>query len=183
MKFVPNIRRVLFLNALSLGLILAIFLALFYPAWEAGHLGGGQRQTVVENTGEYTVSPDCHQARKTADKFQTLMPLAVLGLVLLTSIGLMIFQFTEIPRYVELTAAGVKWGRWRQPEVFIPYAEIIEVYERPAGRLTSGAICLRTIDKPRLGYRLAFNAYPQAGEIYRELQLRVAKEQYGTIPI
>jgi len=123
------------------------------------------------------LSQKFHQARKTAEKFQTLMPLAVLGLVLLTSIGLMIFQFTEIPRYVELTADGVKWGRWRQPEVFIPYAEIIEVYERPAGRLTSGAICLRTRNKPRLGYRLAFNAYPQAGEIYRKLQLRVAREK------
>ena len=173
MKFVPNIRRVLFLNALSFGLILAIFLALLYPAWQSGTLGRGQRQTVVEDTGEYTVSPDYQQAGKTADKFQTLMPWAVLGVILLCSVALVLFQFTEIPPYVELTDAGLKWGRWRGGEFFIPYQEIIKLSKRPQGNLISGAILIRTRDKPRLGYRLASNAYPQAEEIYRELHLKV----------
>lgn len=177
MKFVPNIRRVLVLNALGLGLILAIFLAVLYPAWEAGTLFGGKEQAVNADTAARTFSPDLPQAKKTAKKFQTIMPLAVLGMVFLTSMALMIYQFSEIPRYVEFTAAGVRLGRWRSQETFIPYQEIIQVYERPPSRLISAAICIRTRNNPRRGYRLAIYAFPDAEEIYRELQLRVARNK------
>jgi hypothetical protein len=175
MKYIPSIRRVLVLNALALGLILAIFLAVLYPAWEAGTLLGGKEQAVNADSAARTFSRDFQQARETSKKWATIMPLAILGLVFLTSVALMIFQFTEIPRYVEFTAAGVRLGRWLTQETFIPYQEIIEVDERHPSRLISAAICIRTKENPRLGYRLAIYAFPDAPEIYRQLQLRVAE--------
>jgi len=98
-------------------------------------------------------------------------------MVFFTSIALMTFHFTEIPRYVEFTPAGVRLGRWLSRETFIPYPEIIEVSERPQSRLFSAAICILTREKHRLGYRVAIHAFPDAGEIYRQLQLSVAREK------
>lgn len=175
MKFVPNLRRVLLLNALGLGLILAIFLAIYYPAWETGQLTQGrERVTTHQEMMERSFSPDFYQAKKTAKKFQTIMPLAVLGLVFLTSVALMIFHFTEIPRYVEFTAAGVRLGRWLTQETFIPYQEIIQVYERRQYRLISTAICIRTLGKRWMGHCIVKYAFHDWPEIYRQLQFKAA---------
>ncbi len=85
---------------------------------------------------------------------------------------LMMIHLRDIPRYVDLGESGVTLGRWPGGEVFIPYRDIKEVYERGDMDYADAAICFKTASRT---FCIIKYPFPETSELYRQLLLRTRR--------
>jgi hypothetical protein len=173
-----NPSRVLLLNILGAIIILAILGTVAYPVYQAILAGGKPLAVTPENGGSFW-SPHFWTDPKSYFAIYTYIPLAVLGTVVAAVALLVGREMREIPKYVELTAEGVKIGRWTSGEEYILYPDITDIYERPFYGYAPEALCLRTLSRGARKICILKYAYNDWEELYRELRKRTGLLKSG----
>lgn len=173
-----NPSRVFLLNILGGLIIVAILGSLFYPVYQASRPGEKTRSLKQQKVG----LPWSSDFWADPEKYFTVyayIPLAVLGTVLAAGMLLVVRDLRQIPKYVELTEEGVKIGRWLAGEEYIPYADILKIYERPFYGFVSAAVCFRTLSRGSKKICILKYAYDDWEELYRQLRERTVGKRFA----
>ena len=141
MKFLPSLPRVIGLNGLAavlvLGTLFYAFSPFFWPGspW-AGKGLGYQKPPLGRLAWEFL------EGQRDFEHMITIIPLMIFTTMTAAFLLAVFVHLRDIPKYVELRPDGVCLGRWVAGDRFIPYHQIIDIYERRQFRTMAGAICL-----------------------------------------
>jgi hypothetical protein len=173
-----NPSRVLLMNILGGFIIVAILGSVAYPVYQASRPGAKTR-SLQQEKGGLPWTRDFWADPRNYFPVYAYIPLAVMGTVLAAGMLLLVKDLREIPKYVELTGEGVKIGRWLAGEEYLPYPDILAIYERPFYGYASPAVCLRTLSRGSKKICILKYAYDDWEELYRQLRERTVGKRFA----